>query len=152
MTHPQARHSYADALSFSPDGKLLIYDALSRLRGADGQLREAWSVFGLDITTLQQQVVVPTEDQFNIGNPCFSRTSSRFVVVDAQYTNGNSAIVTLDLYQGTLGLVGVSVNGLGYPVFNGDDTKVYFADEDLATSSGRSCPSTEAVGISINPT
>ncbi len=130
--------SYADTLSFSPDGKLLIYDALSRLRGADGQLREAWSIFGLDMTTLQQQVVVPTQDQFNVGNPCFSRTSSRFVVFDAQYTNGNSAIVTLDLSQGSLGLIGVSGNGLGYPVFNGDDTKVYFADEDLSTSSRRS--------------
>lgn len=130
--------SYADALSFSPDGKLLIYDALSRLRGADGQLRGAWSIFGLDMTTLQQQVVIPTDDQFDIGNPCFSRTSSRFVVVDAQYTNGNSAILTLDLYDGALGVIGVSYNGLGYPVFNGDDTKVFFADEDLSTTSGRS--------------
>lgn len=130
--------SYADALSFSPDGKLLIYDALSRLRDADGQLREAWSIFGLDMTTLQQQVVIPTDEQFNIGNPCFSRTSSRFVVFDAQYINGNSAILTLDLYDGVLSVIGVSYNGLGYPVFNGDDTKVFFADEDLATSSDRS--------------
>jgi Zn-dependent metalloprotease len=130
--------SYADALSFSPDGKVLIYDALSRLRGADRQLREAWSIFGLDMTTLQQQVVIPTDDQFDIGNPCFSRTSSRFVVFDAQYTNGNSAVLTCDLYDGALGVIGVSYNGLGYPVFNGDDTKVFFADEDLSTSSGRS--------------
>lgn len=130
--------SYADALSFSPDGKLLIYDALSRLRGADGQLRGAWSIFGLDMTTLQQQVVIPTDDQFNIGNPCFSRTSSRFVAIDALYTNGNSAVLTLDLYAGALGVIGVSYNGVGYPVFNGDDTKVFFADEDLSTSSGRS--------------
>jgi Zn-dependent metalloprotease len=130
--------SYADALSFSPDGKLLIYDALSQLRGPDGHLRKAWSIFGLDMTTLQQRVVVPTEDQFDIGNPCFSRTSDRFVVFDARYTNGISDVLTLDLYDGALGVIGVSYNGLGYPVFNGDDTKVFFADEDLSTTSGRS--------------
>src|SRR5207245_1118801 len=130
--------SYADALSFSPDGKLLIYDALSRLRGADGQLREAWSIFGMDMTTLQQRGVGPTQGQFNVGNPCFSRTSSRYVVFDAQYTNGNSWILTLDLYDANVGVIGVSSNGLGYPVFNGDDTKVFFADDDLSTTSGRS--------------
>jgi Zn-dependent metalloprotease len=135
---PLSNISYADALSFSPDGKFLIYDALSRLRGADGQLREAWSIFGLDMTTLQQQVVIPSDDQFDIGNPSFSRTSSRFVVFDAQYTDGNSTVLTLDLYDGALGVIGMSHNGLGYPAFNGDDTKVFFADEDLSTSSGRS--------------
>jgi bacillolysin len=130
--------SYADALTFSPDGKLLIYDALSRFRGGDGQLRSAWSIFGLDLATLQQKVVVPPVDEFNIGNPSFSKTSSRYVVFDAQYTTGDSIIVALDLYAGTLGVIGTSDNGLGYPVFNGDDTKVFYAEEDLPTSSDRS--------------
>jgi len=130
--------SHADALSFSPDGKLLIYDALSLLRGADGQLHEAWSICGIDMTTLQQQVIIPTDDQFNIGNPSFSRTSSRYVVFDAQNTNGDSFILTLDLYAGTLGVIGEISNGLGHPVFNGDDTRVFYADQDLSASSGRS--------------
>jgi bacillolysin len=130
--------SYADALSFSPDGKVLIYDALSRLRGADGQTRFAWSIFGLDLATLQQKIVVPTVDEFNIGNPSFSKTSSRFVVFEAQYTTGDSAILTLDLYEGALGVIGLSENGVGHPVFNGDDTRVFYADEDLSTSSDRS--------------
>jgi hypothetical protein len=82
--------------------------------------------------------VIPSDDQFDIGNPSFSRTSSRYVVFDAQYTNGNSAVLTLDLYEGLLGVVGLSGNGLGYPVFNGDDTKVFFANEDLSTPSRRS--------------
>lgn len=130
--------SYADALSFSPDGGLLIYDALSGFRGADGQTRHAWSIFGLDMSTLQQRVVVPTVDEFNIGNPSFGKTSSRYVVFEAQYTTGDSAILTLDLYEGALGVIGLSENGVGYPVFNGDDTKVFYADEDLTTSSDRS--------------
>lgn len=130
--------SYADALSFSPDGKILIYDALSRLRGADGVVRGVWSIFGMDLPTLQQQVVIPPQDGLNIGNPSFSKTSSRFVAFDAQYTNGNSAVVTLDLFEGALGLVGTSQNGVGYPVFNGDDTRIFYAEQDLSTSSGRS--------------
>lgn len=136
--NPLNNISYADALTFSPDGKILIYDALSRLRGGDGLLRSAWSIFGLDLATLQQKVIVPVVDGFNVGNPSFSKTSSRYVVFDAQYTTGDSAILSMDLYEGTFGAVGVSQNGLGHPVFNGDDTKVFFADEDLSTSSDRS--------------
>lgn len=129
---------YADQMSFSPDGKILIYDALSRLRNPDGTYHTAWSIFGIDMATLQQRVIVPTVDEFDIGNPSFSRTSSRYVVFDAQYADGNSTIITLDLYEGALGLIGTSQNGWGYPVFNGNDSKIYFADEDLTTSSRRS--------------
>lgn len=143
--------SYADALSFSPDGALLIYDALSGFRGADGQTTYAWSIFGLDMTTLQQRVIVPTVDEFNIGNPSFAKTSSRFVVFDALYTTGNSVILTLDLYAGTLGVIGVSANGYGYPVFNGDDTKVFYADEDLSTSSDRSVYVQQLTADRLNP-
>lgn len=129
---------HGDQMSFSPDGKQLIYDALSQLRNPDGTYHTAWSIFGLDIATLQQRVVVPTVDEFDIGNPSFSRTSSRYVIFDAQYADGNSAVITLDLYAGALGVVGLSRNGWGYPMFNGDDSRAYFADEDLATSSRRS--------------
>jgi len=136
--NPLNNISYADALDFSPDGKLLIYDALSKLKRPDGQLRQAWSIFALDVTTLQQFVIVPPDEDFQIGNPAFSQTSSRYIVFDAYYTNGNSAIVTLDLFQGSLGLVGISYDGYGYPCFNGDDSFVLYADEDIFTSSGRS--------------
>ena len=130
--------SYADALSFSPDGKMLIYDAVSRLRRADGQLREAWSIFGMDMATLQQRVIVPPDEHFNLGNPAFSRTSGRFVAFDAIDSTGNSTIVTLDLYQGTVGGVGLSYNGLGYPFFGGDGNSVFYADKDPSTTTGRS--------------
>lgn len=141
----------ADALSFSPDGQLLIYDALSRIRGADGRLREVWSIFGMDMATLQQRVVIPTVDDFNIGNPSFAKTSSRFVVFDAHYTTGDSAIFTLDLYAGDLGVVGISQNGMGYPVFNGDDSQVLYADEDLSTSSDRSVYAQQLTADRLNP-
>jgi hypothetical protein len=92
----------------------------------------------MDMATLQQRVIVPTVDGFDMGNPSFSKTSSRFIVFDAQYSTGDTAIVALDLYDGTLGVVGTSLNGLGYPVFNGDDSKVFFANEDSQVTSGRS--------------
>jgi Zn-dependent metalloprotease len=135
---PLTNISYADSLDFSPDGKLLIYDALSTLRRPDGLLRQSWSIFALDMATLQQFVIVPPDEDFQIGNPSFSQTSSRFIVFDALYTNGNSAIITLDLFQGSLGLVGISYNGYGYPYFNGDDSFVIYGDEDLFTWSDRS--------------
>ncbi len=130
--------SYADALDFSPDGKTLIYDARSAIRRTDGSTRYAWSIFAMDMARLEQAVVVSPEEDFDIGNPAFSQTSDRFIVFDARFTNGNAGIVTLDLYQGTMGLVGVSVSGYGYPSFNGDDSYVVFADRDTSTTSGRS--------------
>lgn len=152
---PISNINYADALDFSPDGRYLIYDALSSVRRADGKLRQAWSIFAIDMATLQQKTIVPPDRDFQIGNPAFSQTSDRFIVFDAQYTNGNSAVVTLDLFQGTLGLVGVSYSGLGYPGFNGDDSCVIYADQDTSTSSGRSILqqylSADKMGTSGNP-
>lgn len=130
--------SYADTLNFSPDSKILIYDALSALRNPDGSLRKSWSIFALNVLTLQQYVVVPPSASFQIGNPMFSHTSDRFIAFDAEYTNGNTAICTLDLYRGSVGLAGVSQSGFGYPCFNGDDSFLIYADQDTSTASGRS--------------
>lgn len=130
--------SHADALSFSPDGKYLAYDALSTIKMPDGNLNQAWSVYMLTLSSLQQSLLVPPSSIFSFGNPAFSRTSNRYIAIDAQYTNGNSAILTLDLALGNSGLVGVSQAGLGYPQFNGDDSFVIFADADSTVNSGRS--------------
>jgi len=130
--------AYADALNFSPDGKYLAYDALSTIRLPDGTLNQAWSVYTLTLANLQQSLLVPPSAGFSFGNPAFSRTSNRYLVFDAIYTNGSSAILTLDLALGNAGLVGLSQAGLGYPQFNGDDSYVIFADNDATVNSGRS--------------
>lgn len=128
----------ADSMSFSPDEKTLIYDALSTYKDPSGVSHQSWSIYGLDVNSGQQFTVVPPIANFQIGNPAFGHTSDRYIAFDALYTNGNSAILTLDLLQGTVGTVGVSVSGLGYPCFNGDDSYVAFANQDLSTTSGRS--------------
>ena len=129
---------YADALNFSPDGKYLAYDALSTMRMPDGTLNQAWSVYTITLSSLQQSLLVPPSSGFSFGNPAFSRTSNRYLVLDAQYTNGNSAILTLDLALGNAGLAGVAQAGLGYPQFNGNDSFIIFADNDATVNSGRS--------------
>lgn len=130
--------AYADALNFSPDGKYLAYDALSTIRMPDGTLNQAWSVYTLTVANLQQSLLVPPSASFSFGNPAFSRTSNRYLAIDALYTNGNSVILTLDLALGNAGSVGLSQAGLGYPQFNGDDSYVIFADNDATVNSGRS--------------
>ena len=130
--------SYADALNFSPDGKYLAYDAFSMIRLPDGTTNQAWSVYGLTMANLQQSLLVPSGSGFSFGNPAFSRTSDRYLVIDAVYTNNVSAIVTLDLALGNACLVGLSQPGLGYPQFNGNDSFVIFADNDASVNSGRS--------------
>lgn len=130
--------TYADALNFSPDGKYLAYDALSTIRLPNGTPNQAWSVYTLTMANQQQSLLVPPSAGFSFGNPAFSRTSNRYLVIDALYTNGNSAILTLDLALGNAGLVGLAQAGLGYPQFNGDDSYVVFADNDTTVNSGRS--------------
>ncbi len=130
--------AYADALCFSPDGKYLAYDALSMLQMPDGTMNQAWGVYVLNVANLQQSLLVPPSTGFSFGNPAFSRTSDRYLVIDAQYTNGNSAVLTLDLALGNFGLMGVSQAGLGRPQFNGDDSYVMFSDQDTSVKSERS--------------
>jgi len=130
--------SYADTLNFSPDGKYLAYDALSTIRAPDGSASQAWSVYKITLPSLQQSLIVAPSSNFSFGNPAFSRTSNRYLVIDALYTNGNSAVLTLDLALGNCGVVGVSQAGVGYPKFNGDDSFVVFADKDATVNSGRS--------------
>ena len=130
--------SYADALSFSPDGKFLAYDAVSTIKMPDGTLNQTWSIYALTVTNQQQSLLVPSTSGFSFGNPAFSRTSDRYLAFDALYTNGNSAILTLDLALGNYGSIGLSQSGVGYPQFNGNDTFVVFADSDNTVNSGRS--------------
>jgi hypothetical protein len=132
---PISNISYADSMSFSPDGKQLVFDALSTATDPDGRTFIAWSIYALDVASLDIKVLIPPNAELQSGNPSFSRTSSRFVLFETIY-NGDAVSIVADLDRGELGAVGVAPGRVSYPFFNGDDTAIIYADTDNSVSTG----------------
>jgi bacillolysin len=121
----------ADAMVFTPDGKQLIYDALSEIRFGGGTGVQRWSIFRINLPTDAVTVLVPPVAGLNFGNPNIGRTANRYLTFDAQeVATTNTFIVNMDLFTGDFGIVGTVGSGSGVPSFNGDDTAVVFAAPD----------------------
>jgi bacillolysin len=129
---------FAEHLSFSPDGRLLVFDALSAVHFGNGPKVERWSLYLLDVETGMVSVVVPPLEDFNVANPVFGRTSDRLIAFEGrQISSGNSAVLVYDRFAGALGGIVEVQDGFGYPDFTGDDRSVIYAGRDgLATLTG----------------
>ena len=132
---PLSNISYGGAMSFSPDGKTLAFGALSESIDPDGNSFAAWAVYTIDLLTLEIRTLIPPISGLDMGNPFFSRTSSRFLTFDAIYL-GDSYIFVTDLETGTNGIVATSIGGVGRPSFTADDSSIIYADADVSVSSG----------------
>lgn len=120
--------AYADAMSFSTDSTKLIYDAVSRVRFANGPALERWSLYALDLATERTEIVVPPLDGIDTGNPSPGRAGNRYLAFDARVNaTGESGIVLLDLFSGQLNVVANSGAILGFPSLAGDESAVTFA-------------------------
>jgi bacillolysin len=130
---------YADVLNITYDGRLLIYDALSEIRLANGNTDRAWSIYAIDLISGSTKVIVPPIEGFDIGNPALSHTSTRYLTFDAvQQSSGNAVIVNLDLETGDFAAVSPVLSRSGHPAFNGDDSAVVYTGADSGAISGLS--------------
>lgn len=134
---PISNISYADSMTFSPDGSQLVFDALSTSTDPDGRTFSAWAIYSLDMASLDIKVLIPPNAELQSGNPCFSKTSSRFMLFETIY-NGDSLPIVADLERGTLGAIAVAPGRFSYPFFAGDDTAIIYADTDNSVSTGAS--------------
>jgi len=132
---PISNISYAGSMTFSPDEKTLVFGALSEGTEPDGSSFGAWGLYTLDMTTYEIHTLMPPLAGLDMGNPAFSRTSSRFVVFDAVY-QGDSYIFVADLATGSNGIVGTAIGRVGRPSFTGDDSAILYADTDNSVSTG----------------
>jgi bacillolysin len=129
---------YADAMTFSTDSSMIVYDALSQVKIGNNPAVERWSIYSLNLATEKTSIIVPPIDGYDTGNPSYGRAGNRYIVFDAiQAGSGNTAVLVLDLFSGQAAAVGVVQNGVGYPAFTGDEGGVIFAARDEnATATG----------------
>lgn len=132
---PISNISYADSMTYSPDGSQLVFDALSTSTDPDGRTFSAWAIYSLDMASLDIKVLIPPNAELQSGNPCFSKTSSRFMLFETVYGSSSVPIVA-DLERGTLGAITAIPGRLGYPCFTGDDSAIIYADADNSVTTG----------------
>ncbi|MEE9425851.1 MAG: M4 family metallopeptidase [Methylococcales bacterium] len=128
--------SHADAMDFSNDGKILVYDALNEMTTADGSPIRAWSIYALDLVNETTIALIPPVRGFNFGFPSLSQTTDNHLAFDAfnQNTETNT-VTTISLITGELRSIDTS-NNFGTPSFTGDDSSIVFSRPDATTTTG----------------
>ena len=122
---------FADVVNFSPDNRVLYYDALNRITFSDGSQLDSWSIYALDMTSQSTISVVPPIPGASVGNPSMGKIHANHMVFEAEdLETGQSHILTHDLGTGALQEVGVIVAaaGLAFPDYFGDDQSVLYSD------------------------
>lgn len=134
---------YADSMSFTSDGRFLIYDAYNLITLKDGSKRGAWSINAIDLTSttdvknpVTTALVLPYIG-LDIRNPALSRTSDDFMTLEAyNSTSGKSEIYTINLLNGKNSLIGTAVLGTdvyAYPGYTGNDAAVVYSSRNPKT-------------------
>lgn len=128
---------YADVVSLSPDGRFLVYDAV--VQSTNGLKRFLWSNYLMDVATGQIWHLINSGDDYDVGNPAFGHTSNNFITYERiDWKTGSSKIMVYDQFSNRHSEI-ATVNGLGFPEFNGDDSALVFSDTDSqAKATGRS--------------
>ena len=124
---------FADAMDFTNDGRLLIYDALTALPLVGGGQVDVWSIYAIDLVTGATLNLVPPVQGLDVGFPALSQTSDRFLAFEAldQVTN-ISQVLLGDLETGDVSLVG-ETTGFAIPSYTGDDSNVIYSQDDART-------------------
>ena len=93
----------------------------------------------MDVATGQIWHLINSGDDYDVGNPAFCHTSNNFITYERiDRKTGSSTIMVYDQFSNRHGEIS-TVNGLGFPEFNGDDSMLVFGDTDsTAEATGRS--------------
>lgn len=130
---------YADVISCSPDGRYLVYDALTQEKMGDSSVINRWSIYLMEIATGQIWHLINSGDDYDVGNPSFGHTSNNFITYERiNWKTGVSKVMVYDQFSNRHSEV-ATLNGLGFPEFSGDDSALVFSDTDsTAKITGRS--------------
>jgi bacillolysin len=127
---------YADALSFDPTGRYILFDAYNEVKNASGGKISFWNINILDVATGNMGVIFPPlADGLSVGNPAFSKTvSTRFTFDYIDDKTGQTYVMAADFNTGDVGTVAGPQSVLGYPSYSGDDKSIVY--HTSATVSG----------------
>jgi Zn-dependent metalloprotease len=119
---------YADALSFDPTGRFLLFDAYNEIKNSDGSTLGFWTINILDISTGQMgSVFPPLPAGIDIGNPSWSKTSSTHFVFDFfDETSKECYVRAADFNTNSVGFIAGPLSVIGYPTYSGDDKTVAY--------------------------
>jgi Zn-dependent metalloprotease len=130
--------SHADAMDFSNDGNILIYDALNEIAATDGSRISAWSIYALDLVNETTITVIPPVSGFNFGFPSLSQTTDNYLAFDAfNQTTQTNTVTTASLITGESRSIDTS-SIFGTPSFTGDDSSIVYSRPDATTNTGAS--------------
>ncbi len=122
---------YADAMTFSADGSLLIYDALSTVRFGSANPVQRWSLSAIDPTTGRTSVIIPPIKGVDTGNPSFGRAGNRYLLFEATDVAASlSYVFVADLFAGEANSIRIVEDVYTYPCFTGDEGAVLYAAPD----------------------
>lgn len=141
---------YADALSFDPTGRYILFDAYNEVNNASGGKISYWNINILDIQTGNMDVVFPPlAEGLSVGEPSFSKTASTRFAFDYVDTKKSQAyVMAADFNTGDVGTVTGPQSVVGFPSYSGDDkTMVYHT---TAVLGGVTHHSTEQMAMKSN--
>jgi hypothetical protein len=120
--------AYADAMTFSADGRFLIYDALNVVESADGAPWSAWSIYALDIDRNRVIDIVPAIEGLDIGYPALGHTSDDLLTFEVYDPETDTATVyAADLDIGFVAEVGSTQTAVTSPSYTGADLSIVYA-------------------------
>ncbi len=137
---------FADQLEFSADGRLVVFDALTRVgftgSGSGAENVEVWAIYALNLATGNIFTIVPPERGVDIGYPALAQTSDTHIVFDVvDRASGDGTVFAGNLDSGALAEI-AQLDGapafpaFGTPSYSGNDDAVLFSVADPSADSG----------------
>ena len=119
---------YADALSFDPTGRYILFDAYNEIKNANGDKISFWNINILDVQTGNMDVIFPPlAEGLSVGNPAFSKTvQTRFTFDYIDSKNNQAYVMAADFNTGDVGTVAGPLSVIGYPSYSIDDKMIIY--------------------------
>ena len=126
---------YAEALSFDPTGRYLLFDAYNEIKNATGSKISFWNINILDVTTGSMGLVFPPLGTgLSVGNPSFAKTlSTRFTFDYLNENTSQTTIMAADFNTGDVGIVAGPQSVIGFPSYAADDKTIAFHSSQVVT-------------------
>ena len=126
---------YADAMTFTADGRFIVYDALTEVT-TNGSAWADWAIYAYDLEDGEFYSLIPPIEGLDIGYPALGHTSDDLMTFEAyDPSTGQSEIAIADLETGDISIANRQSGIEAAPSFTGDDRAVIYA-EGFANASG----------------